>query len=152
MVAGPWSRDSRGSVSSETQQIELTPHRWSRYPRGQDRRQNPQMRTLAKNRLHLSARFGLMALVGSALALAGGTAAVRGQSALDGFDPNANGTVRVVVVQPDGKILIGGGLTTPLPKGGPVGAPHHISPLKPDRKPQNRFHPQTDKYCYFMTV
>ncbi len=32
----------------------------------------------------------------------------RGQSALDGFDPNANGVVRVVVVQPDGKILIGG--------------------------------------------
>ena len=32
--------------------------------------------------------------------------AVRGQSALDGFDPNANGAVRVVVVQPDGKILL----------------------------------------------
>jgi hypothetical protein len=31
--------------------------------------------------------------------------AVRGQSALDGFDPNANGTVYVVVGQPDGKIL-----------------------------------------------
>ncbi len=30
------------------------------------------------------------------------------QSALDGFDPNANGTINVVVVQPDGKILIGG--------------------------------------------
>ena len=28
-------------------------------------------------------------------------AAVRGQSALDGFDPNANGEIRVVVVQPD---------------------------------------------------
>src|SRR5438132_1145044 len=40
--------------------------------------------------------------------LAGGTAAVRAQSALDGFDPNANGNVQVVVVQPDGKILIGG--------------------------------------------
>jgi hypothetical protein len=54
----------------------------------------------------LSARFSLMALVG--LALAGGAAAVRGQSALDGFDPNANGLVRVVVLQPDGKILVGG--------------------------------------------
>ena len=31
-----------------------------------------------------------------------------GQSALDGFDPNANGIVHAVVVQPDGKILVGG--------------------------------------------
>ena len=36
------------------------------------------------------------------------------QSALDGFDPNANGVVRAVVVQPDGKILIGGDFTTVL--------------------------------------
>ena len=53
-----------------------------------------------------------MALIG--LTLASGAAAVRGQSALDGFDPNANGTVNVVVVQPDGKILIGGAFTTVL--------------------------------------
>jgi uncharacterized delta-60 repeat protein len=39
-------------------------------------------------------------------------AAVRGQSALDGFDPNANGGVLVSVLQPDGKILIGGYFTT----------------------------------------
>ena len=51
-----------------------------------------------------------------AVLLAGGAAAVRGQSALDGFDPNANGAVRVVVVQPDGKILIGGDFTTLSPK------------------------------------
>src|SRR5207247_8904879 len=42
-----------------------------------------------------------------AVLLANGATAVRGQSALDGFDPNANGMVRVVV-QPDGKILAGG--------------------------------------------
>src|SRR5437660_6911192 len=70
------------------------------------------MKNSAGNRLRSSARFSLMALVG--LALAGGVAAVRGQSALDGFDPNANGTVYVVVVQPDGKILIGGIFTTVL--------------------------------------
>jgi hypothetical protein len=29
-------------------------------------------------------------------------AAVRGQSTLDGFDPSANGLIRVVVVQPMG--------------------------------------------------
>jgi hypothetical protein len=53
-----------------------------------------------------------MALVG--LALAGSAAAARGQSALDGFDPNANGAVYATAVQPDGKILIGGSFTTVL--------------------------------------
>jgi hypothetical protein len=43
-------------------------------------------------------------------------AAVRGQSALDGFDPNANDQVYVVVVQPDGKILLGGDFTTLSPR------------------------------------
>ncbi len=50
--------------------------------------------------------------------LAGGAVAVHGQSALDGFDPNANGPIRVVVVQPDGKILIGGEFTSLAPNGG----------------------------------
>src|SRR5207244_10233316 len=90
----------------------LTLGRSSKYPRGQDRKENPKMKNSAGNRLRASARFSLMALVG--LALAGGAAAVRGQSALDGFDPNANGTVSVVVVQPDGKILIGGLFSTVL--------------------------------------
>src|SRR5437870_13692092 len=70
------------------------------------------MTNLAKNRWGSFARFSLMGLIG--LTLASGAAAVRGQSALDGFDPNANGTVNVVVVQPDGKILIGGAFTTVL--------------------------------------
>src|SRR5580704_4557990 len=39
-----------------------------------------------------------------AVLLAGGAAAARGQSVLDGFDPNANLQLRVVVVQPDGEI------------------------------------------------
>jgi uncharacterized delta-60 repeat protein len=45
------------------------------------------------------------------LCLACFTGATQAQSALDGFDPNANGTVNVVVLQPDGKILIGGAFT-----------------------------------------
>jgi hypothetical protein len=44
--------------------------------------------------------FAVTALV------SGGAHFARAQSALDGFDPNANGTVRVVVVQPADKILI----------------------------------------------
>ena len=38
--------------------------------------------------------------------------AASGQSALDGFDPDASDGVRVTVVQPDGKILIGGYFTS----------------------------------------
>jgi apolipoprotein N-acyltransferase len=58
------------------------------------------------------ARKVTLLLFSVAMLPAGGAAAVCGQSALDGFDPNANGRVRVVVVQPDGKILIGGDFTT----------------------------------------
>jgi hypothetical protein len=40
------------------------------------------------------------------------TALARGQSALDGFNPVPDRRVSVSVVQPDGKILIGGSFTT----------------------------------------
>src|SRR6266704_1569729 len=63
-------------------------------------------------------RKAALLLFSIAVLLASGTAAVRGQSALDGFDPNANGLVTVVVVQPDGKILLGGNFTTLTPNGG----------------------------------
>jgi len=39
-------------------------------------------------------------------------APVFGQTANDGFDPNANGPVRAIAVQADGRIIIGGGFTT----------------------------------------
>src|SRR6266404_4460944 len=64
-----------------------------------------------------------------ALLLAGGAAAVRGQSALDGFDPDANGTILVVVVQPDGKILIGGDFTLLRPNGAALVTRNHIARL-----------------------
>ncbi len=37
---------------------------------------------------------------------------IAAQSALDGFNPNANGTIRTFAIQADGKILIGGEFTT----------------------------------------
>jgi hypothetical protein len=55
-----------------------------------------------------SARRAALSLFCVAVLLAGGAAAAHGQSPFDGFDPNANGAIRVAVVQPDGKILIGG--------------------------------------------
>ena len=65
---------------------------------------------------HLFGLFSAIAL------LAPSATALRVQSALDGFDPNANGSIRIVVVQPDGKILIGGRFTALAPNGGALSA------------------------------
>src|SRR5438034_10122297 len=73
--------------------------------------------------------------------LTGAAATVRGQSALDGFDPNANGTINVVVVQPDGKILIGGAFTTLSPNGGAAVTRNHIARLNPDGTLDSDFDP-----------
>jgi uncharacterized delta-60 repeat protein len=74
-----------------------------------------------------------------AVLLAGGAATVRGQSALDGFDPNANGLVSVVLAQPDGKILIGGNFTTVL------GVPrNYIARLNSDGTLDTTFNPNAD--------
>src|SRR5438132_8871521 len=68
-------------------------------------------------------------------------AAARGQSALDGFDPNANNAIRVVVVQPDGKILIGGDFTTLSPNGGVAVTRNRIARLNPDGTLDTAFDP-----------
>ena len=80
------------------------------------------------------------------------TAKVRGQSALDGFDPNANGTVGVVVVQPDGKILIGGDFTSLAPNGGPPVTRNRIARLNPDGTLDAAFNPNANGTVYAIAV
>src|ERR1044071_4194401 len=75
-----------------------------------------------------------------------------GGSALDGFDPNANGPVYVVVVQPDGKILIGGGFTTLSPNGGPPVTRNHIARLNPDGTLDNDFNPNANDLVRSIAV
>jgi uncharacterized delta-60 repeat protein len=65
----------------------------------------------------------------------------RAQSALDGFDPNANDIIRVVVVQPDGKILLGGDFTTLSPNGGGPVTRNRIARLNPDGTLDTAFNP-----------
>jgi hypothetical protein len=84
--------------------------------------------------------------------LAAGAATVRGQSALDGFDPNANGTVRVVVVQPNGKILIGGDFTTLSPNGGVAVTRNHIARLNPDGTLDTAFNPNANGVVLSIAV
>ena len=73
-------------------------------------------------------------------------------SALDGFDPNANGTVRAAVVQPDGKILIGGDFTSLAPNGGPSVARYYIARLNTDGTLDVPFNPGTNTSVYAIAL
>src|SRR5450432_4834626 len=89
-------------------------------------------------------RKAALLLFSVAVLLGGGAAAVRGQSALDGFDPNADALVKVVVVQQDGKILIGGAFTNLFPNGGGPITRNHIARLNPDGTLDTAFNPNAD--------
>jgi uncharacterized delta-60 repeat protein len=73
-------------------------------------------------------------------------AAARPQSALDGFDPNANGSISAIVVQPDGKILIGGTFSTLSPNGGAAVARNRIARLNPDGTLDTAFDPNANNF------
>jgi uncharacterized delta-60 repeat protein len=79
-------------------------------------------------------------------------AEVRAQSALDGFDPNANGAIRIVVVQPDGKILLGGEFTALAPNGGAPVARHYIARLNPDGTLDIAFDPNASAPVYAIAI
>ena len=87
-----------------------------------------------------------------AMLLAGGAAAVRAQSALDGFDPNANGVVRVVVVQPDGKILLGGDFTSVSPNGGAAVTRNRIARFNHDGTLDAAFNPNANNSVYAIAL
>jgi uncharacterized delta-60 repeat protein len=87
--------------------------------------------------------FALVLFCGVAL-LAGGLTAGYGQSALDGFDPNADGSISVVVLQTDGKILIGGDFTTLAPNGGAPITRNRIARLNLDGTVDMAFDPNAN--------
>ncbi|HEX9963225.1 MAG TPA: delta-60 repeat domain-containing protein, partial [Pyrinomonadaceae bacterium] len=78
--------------------------------------------------------------------------ATNAQSALDGFDPNANDVVRVVVVQPSGKILIGGDFTTVSPNGGAAVTRNRIALLNPDGTLDTAFNPNADNNVFSIAT
>ena len=80
------------------------------------------------------------------------TTAARGQSALDGFDPNANGEILVIAVQPDGKILIGGEFTTLSPNGGATVTRNRLARLNPDGTVDPVFNPNVGGGVYTLAV
>lgn len=66
---------------------------------------------------------------------------IKAQSALDGFDPNPNGEVHAIVVQPDGKIIIGGEFTTVSPNGGAAVTRNRIARFNPNGTLDTAFNP-----------
>ena len=80
------------------------------------------------------------------------TTQMRAQSALDGFDPNANGAIRAVVVQPDGKILLGGDFTTLSPNGGAAVTRNHIARLNPDGTLDTAFNPDANNNVFSIAM
>ena len=78
---------------------------------------------------------------------------VHAQSALDGFDPERRtARVRVVVVQPDGKILIGGDFTTLSPNGVATVTRNHIARLNPDGTLDTAFNPNANGVVYAIAL
>ncbi len=78
----------------------------------------------------------------------------RGQSAIDGFDPNADkdGVVFTTVVQPDGKILIGGTFRMLSPNGGLTVMRNSIARLNPDGTLDTAFNPNANGPVYSIAV
>ena len=74
-------------------------------------------------------------------------ATIHAASALDGFNPNANGDVRAIAVQADGKILVGGNFTT---IGGQ--ARNYIARLNADGTADATFNPNANSDVYSLAV
>ncbi len=79
-------------------------------------------------------------------------ASARAQSALDGFDPNANNAVRMVIVQPDGKMLIAGDFTTLAPNGGATVTRNRIARLNGDGTLDTAFNPNANGLILSMAL
>lgn len=90
--------------------------------------------------------------VAAGLLFAALTAAAQTQSTPDGFDPNADGIVRVMVVQPDKKILLAGDLTGLSPNGGAPVVRNHIARLNADGTLDTAFNPNANDRIYAIAL
>src|SRR5438477_7961325 len=104
----------------------------------------PAIHVLSFTSLTRAARKATLFLFSFGGLLAGGATAVRGQPAGNGLDPMPNGAVRVVVVQPDGKLLIGGDFTTLSPNGVMPIKRNHIARLNTDGTLDPAFDPNAN--------
>ena len=68
------------------------------------------------------------------------------------FDPNADDSVNVIAVQPDGKILIGGFFTALAPNGGASVARNVMARLNPDGTVDPAFDPNPNRDVYAIAL
>ena len=68
------------------------------------------------------------------------------------FNPNANSGVRSIVVQKDGKILVGGQFSTLAPNGGPAVTRHRIARLNSDGTLDTSFNPNADSFVVTIVL
>ena len=69
------------------------------------------------------------------------------------FDPNANNEVGSIALQPDGKILIGGGFSTLQPNGAGVATPRsNVARLNADGTVDSGFDPKANNYVSSLAV
>ncbi|MBC7909563.1 MAG: delta-60 repeat domain-containing protein, partial [Pyrinomonadaceae bacterium] len=74
------------------------------------------------------------------------------QSALDGFDPRPDAPIRAIVVQPDGKILIGGEFTSLSPNGGTTVTRNYIARLNADGSLDTGFNADPNGTVYAIAL
>src|SRR4051812_7989737 len=97
-------------------------------------------------------RQAALVLFSAAVLVGGGAATVHGQMARDGFNLNFNGTIRVVVVQADGKVLLGGDFTALSLNAGPVVTRNRIARLNPDGTVDAVFNPNANSAVNSIAV
>ena len=101
-----------------------------------------------RNRLFDIASAGLAILVSLSATLSARSLTVPN----DGFDPNANGTVNVLQLQPDGKILMGGYFTSLHPYGTPLSGHAYLARLNHDGTVDSSFTPNADNIVNAMLL
>ena len=100
-----------------------------------------------KNRFNQSKQLFTRALVFVLLLVLLAPTPVQAVSADDGFNPGANDSVNVMVLQADGKIIVGGAFTI---LGGQTR--NYIGRLNPDGSLDTSFNPAADGFIYALAV
>jgi uncharacterized delta-60 repeat protein len=103
-------------------------------------------------RIHARCTGFLFAAVGTLVA----AMRVCAQPVLDDFNPNIEGlfgvAVRAVVVQPDGKVLVGGLFNSVAPNGGPSVARKNIARFHPDGSLDTAFDPNANSDIHAIAL
>jgi uncharacterized delta-60 repeat protein len=75
------------------------------------------------------------------------------QSVNDGFDPNANGVVNAIALQPNGQAIVVGNFTTLQPNGASTPTTrNHIARVNPDGSLDNSFNPNANNQIYTVVL